>query len=1074
MHADTARPTVKMDPFLFDRERLQSLASEPILRRGLAYFREHRVLSIAWDAQRLWAEVDGSIKDHPYLVDVAIDEDYEPLVSCTCPFDYEPACKHVVAALLAYSAQVVEVAHDSAAAEAVALRQQRARTEVVATHISGDPTFGTWSAHTISDAGAKLRPYRVHIRSTQERINACACADFAGNRLGTCKHIEAVLHRLKKHKLDAPEPAQPVVYLSWGRGRPIETDPGQDTTIDDVSSHRDGGPAIVLRRPSNLNNSELIQLLDRHFDPSGALRGALPDAWSDIERDLGDRSDVHLGDDARAHASRLMADMAHAARKTRIEGAIARTGGHLPGVRARLYPYQTAGVAFLASSGRAVLADDMGLGKTLQAIAAAQWLLDHEGVERVLVVCPASLKSQWASEIKRFTGEEAVVIEGGAAPRVAQYRQRPRFAIVNYELVNRDLSVISTELAPDLLILDEAQRIKNWKTKTAASIKALETRYAFVLSGTPLENRLEDLYSVMQVVDPRVLGPLWHFLPHYHVMDERGKVVAYRNLSALRGRLQQVMLRRDKRLVRDQLPERTVQTVMVPMTQRQSELHDSALSSASRLASIAKHRRLTPREEKELLSSLQRARMACDAAYLVDHETPGSPKLDELGRILEAACIDQGDKVVVFSQWEQMTRMAEAVATGLGLGVARLHGGVPTRARGALVDRFRDDPDCQVFISTDAGSTGLNLQNASVFVNLDMPWNPAVLEQRIGRIHRLGQRAQVHVFLLIADGSYEQRVAALVRGKAELFSAVIEPEGEGEVVAVSGKMLDVAMEAMEALPPRRPTEADEAGQSEDAPLGDSDGDGDVDVGAVAETIASDEDSDSDADGEASPGPESYVARGERPEGQGLAELMATVAAAQETFLAGGYVVEEMVATATGLVVLLERVDEGAIGRAAAIATRIPVAALDRRTWQALSRMGHAPAGEPIELGSLSGAGAAQLREAPPAPPTEPPMAAYARRQLAAADALLGQGLMGPAMGLLSQAMLAKVAHCAGESTLPVAEPAIWLYGEAIPRGFATPEIASAILCANAFARAAEVPTDLVATIADQARAFCAT
>jgi len=291
---------------------------------------------------------------------------------------------------------------------------------------------------------------------------------------------------------------------------------------------------------------------------------------------------------------------------------------------------------------------------------------------------------------------------------------------------------------------------------------------------------------------------------------------------------------------------------------------------------------------------------------------------------------------------------------------------------------------------------------------------------------------------------------------------------------VSGKMLDVAMEAMEALPPRRPTEADEAGQSEDAPLGDSDGDGDVDVGAVAETIASDEDSDSDADGEASPGPESYVARGERPEGQGLAELMATVAAAQETFLAGGYVVEEMVATATGLVVLLERVDEGAIGRAAAIATRIPVAALDRRTWQALSRMGHAPAGEPIELGSLSGAGAAQLREAPPAPPTEPPMAAYARRQLAAADALLGQGLMGPAMGLLSQAMLAKVAHCAGESTLPVAEPAIWLYGEAIPRGFATPEIASAILCANAFARAAEVPTDLVATIADQARAFCAT
>lgn len=976
----------------------------------------------------------------------------------------------MVAALLAYSAQVVEVAHDTAAEEAIALRQERARTEVVVAHVSGDPTFGTWSAHTVSDAGARLRPYRVHIRSTRERINACSCPDFAGNRLGTCKHIEAVLHRLKKRKLNAPEPARPVVYLSWGRGRPLDDVADEDGGPGPVGSFdlkADSGPTIALRRPSHLADEELIRCLDRHFDASGVLRAKLPAAWSALERDLGERSDVHIGDDARGHALRLMADLAHAQRKARIQAAITRTGGHLPGVRARLYPYQTEGVAFLASSGRAILADDMGLGKTLQSIAAAQWLLDNEGVERVLVVCPASLKSQWQNEIRRFTGHEAVVIEGGAAPRIAQYRQRPHFAIVNYEIVVRDLSAISTELAPDLLILDEAQRIKNWKTKTAASIKALETRYAFVLSGTPLENRLEDLYSVMQVVDPRVLGPLWHFLLNYHVMDERGKVVAYRNLSDLRRRLAPLMLRRDKRFVKDQLPHRIVQTVTVPLSKRQAELHDGALSAASRFANIAKRRRLTSREEKELLSALQRARMACDAAFLVDHETQGSPKLDELGRILESACIDQGEKVVVFSQWEVMTRLVEDVATGLGLGVARLHGGVPSKRRGELVERFREDPDCQVFIPTDAGSTGLNLQSASIFVNVDMPWNPAILEQRIGRIHRLGQRTQVHVFLLIADLSYEQRVAALVRGKAELFTSVVEPDGEGDVVAVSRKMLEVAVEAIDGMAPRKDQDASAPEQAQEVLATEDDAAGltqDTEP-AVAPEGGIVRVDDAALDGQRqvqrpAPGDDEPADR----------DLRATIAAAQQTFDEGGYRIEEMVATASGLIVLLERVDDDAVGRATAITTGIPVAALDRRTWQALTRMGQAPAATRVDMEALGETRVALSAASPPEPP-EPPMVALARRHLFAAEVLLDQDLRGPAMGLVSQAMLAKVAHCAGELAPPPGEPAIWLYAEAIPRGFVTPELVSVILCAHAFSRVAEVQADLVASVVDRARAF---
>jgi len=151
---------------------------------------------------------------------------------------------------------------------------------------------------------------------------------------------------------------------------------------------------------------------------------------------------------------------------------------------------------------------------------------------------------------------KTVEIDGQGPPpeRGVQYRRDADFFILNYELVLRDRSVIIDTLKPDLVIMDEAQRIKNWRTKIASAVKTIPCRYAFVLTGTPLENRLEDLYSLMQVVDPKVLGPLWRYMVDFHLTDARGKVLGYRNLSVLRRRLAPVMLRRDRAIVSDQLP----------------------------------------------------------------------------------------------------------------------------------------------------------------------------------------------------------------------------------------------------------------------------------------------------------------------------------------------------------------------------------------------------------------------------------------------------------------------------------------------------------------------------------------
>ncbi len=175
----------------------------------------------------------------------------------------------------------------------------------------------------------------------------------------------------------------------------------------------------------------------------------------------------------------------------------------------------------------------------------------------------------------------------------------------------------------------------------------------------------------------------------------------------------------DRRLVRDQLPDRIEQRLDLELTPLQRGLHDDAVANAGRLAHIAKKRPLTPSEQKRLLSSLQQARMACNAAGLVDKETEGSPKLDELESILEELCVQSGLKAVVFSQWEQMTRMVEQRLRRMGLGCVRLHGGVHSAKRGELIDRFHQDDAVQVFISTDAGGVGLNLQCASVLINLD-------------------------------------------------------------------------------------------------------------------------------------------------------------------------------------------------------------------------------------------------------------------------------------------------------------------------------------------------------------------
>jgi SNF2 family DNA or RNA helicase len=273
-------------------------------------------------------------------------------------------------------------------------------------------------------------------------------------------------------------------------------------------------------------------------------------------------------------------------------------------LKAPLYPYQAEGALFAVRAGRALIGDDMGLGKTIQAIAATEIVARHFGVSKVLVVCPTSLKYQWQSEIMRFSGrlgeKAARVINGGRAQRQKDYALDDFCKITNYEKLRPDLDLIAA-WAPELVIVDEAQRVKNWNTIAARALKRVDSPYAIVLSGTPLENKLEELISIVQFVDQHRLGPTWKLLHEHQIKDEAGRVTGYAGLK-IGQTLTPVMIRRRKSEVLRQLPSRTDQNLLVPMTEMQMLYHQENADPVARIVQRwRKTRFLSDKDQRRLV-----------------------------------------------------------------------------------------------------------------------------------------------------------------------------------------------------------------------------------------------------------------------------------------------------------------------------------------------------------------------------------------------------------------------------------------------------------------------------------------
>lgn len=628
----------------------------------------------------------------------------------------------------------------------------------------------------INEKGNK---YKVTLRDFKNKIGYINNIDWSTNKLGTTKHIMFVFNALEENRKLFEKLNKKYPFIE------IYTDPLNDYRV-------------TWYYPHELSD-DIADLLFTHFGEGKYVSEPnLKDLLSFIQKaekyeNIVIRPEVFekIDNAYQVHALKTLTE------NTKID---------LSPLKITPFAYQIEGIEFAAFKEGAIIADDMGLGKTLQSIGVSLVKKSVFGFKKTLIVCPASLKAQWKTEIEKFSNEKAVVVEGDPEERKKIYNEFDGyFFITNYEAVLRDNKYINHS-GMDFLILDEAQRIKNFNTKTHSAIRRIKKKHALAITGTPIENKLLDLYSITTFLKPHFLTPLWEFSYQYCIFDpvQKDKILGYYNLNKLKERMQEILIRREKRTVLNELPNIRQIDVPVSLSMYQSELHAGYASGISQI--LGKKFR-TPFDMQMLMHLLTNMRMVCDSSELVDDKSNDSPKLIELEHILTEK-FDMPNterKVIIFSEWVKMNKLIGQILRKNNIGFTELNGTIPVKKRGALIKNFENDPKCSVFLSTEAGGTGLNLQMADTVINFELPWNPAKKNQRIGRIDRLGQKSEhLTVINLISINSIEQKIAAGLLLKQNLFDGVLDASVDMDTVDFSekgkGQFLKQLEQLVEELP----------------------------------------------------------------------------------------------------------------------------------------------------------------------------------------------------------------------------------------------------------------------------------
>ena len=419
------------------------------------------------------------------------------------------------------------------------------------------------------------------------------------------------------------------------------------------------------------------------------------------------------------------------------------------------YAYQHLGISYLVKGKRCILADDMGLGKTISSLYASQIL----GVGPILILCPSTLKWNWEKELnKHLPGVSYSLVHGTKVKREKQWNVDTSIYICSYELLRYDTDTIRSKKF-QLIIADEATRLKNHVAQTTKIVKSLKVPYRFALTGTPIENKVEELHSILDWCQPGLLGSKRSFLERYAILDFFGNVVRLKpeGISELRRTVAPYILRRTKDEVLTELPPKLRQDVTVEFSTAERRMYKELVKEILREMG------------EEVMSSPMvktlRAKQFTSCPRVLGYEFDG-PKFKELETIFKEG---EGHKFLVFSEFAEVVKRLAAVFSA-----PAIYGDVKQPDRQKIIDSFNEDKKQLVLFSSSVANYGVEITGADVVVHLDAPWNPAVRDQREDRVHRPGQVRPVNVIRLAVRNSVDDRIDKVIASKLNIRSQVLD------------------------------------------------------------------------------------------------------------------------------------------------------------------------------------------------------------------------------------------------------------------------------------------------------------
>ena len=573
--------------------------------------------------------------------------------------------------------------------------------------------------------------YNITFRDLERKHGYCSCPDYRTNKLGTCKHLIFAYEKISADKSLLSENLPDYPFIE------VFLNPFRENKISWFHPEKPSG--------------EVAELLYRYFGHKNFIEDEMADSFTGFINSASKYKQILIRPEVPEKVNRISEafSMAHLKKQTQLS---------FPEIKTNLLPFQKEGIKFATFNTGAIIADEMGLGKSIQAIGSALLKRQLFGFQRTLIVCPASLKNQWSSEIEQFTGEVLIDLEDATngIPEGIIPGKLPFFTVISYENLAGNFEMIKNS-PPDFLILDEAQRLINYENQIFTILKSIPRKHILALTGASIESKLIELYSLVLLVDPGLLTPLWEFsYQHcYFDKDKSNKITGFYNLDKLNKKLDKVLIRRQKHEVIDELPTVSKFDIPVKMYPAQIRLYKSFVTDALNLVN---KNYLSKSDSQQLAVLARNMRMVSNSTYLIDNNTNVSPKLEELDHILNGKLDIRQSKrrVVIFTEWKRMMNIIAKMIENNKVDFVEITEDVPAKNKQLLLNKFKEDDDCKILLVTDSGTGGLSLTMADTIISFDAPLSTSQKNLRFGGIGAFGENMpNLTIINLISDNSIE-------------------------------------------------------------------------------------------------------------------------------------------------------------------------------------------------------------------------------------------------------------------------------------------------------------------------------